>query len=521
LSHVDHAVRSAALGDPSDDGPVRLRVAALCGVLAAAAGIATSEGLAALLDLRESPVLSIGQSVISLTPGPVAESIIGVVGTKDKPLAVTTVVAAIVLLGAVAGTWWRPHRLAAFALVAALAVAASASVLSRPYASPEGVFAAVAGGVAVMGVLELLLRDRGEVPADASRRTFIRMFAAIAVATVVVGATSQVLAVRHRRRRAVEQARAALRLPSRTVGAPAGTDLGVDGQDPWVTSNRDFYRIDTALSPPLIDPADWSLRIHGLVDRELTLTYQDLLDRGLTDAWITLCCVSNPVGGDLIGNTVWGGVPIKGILEEVGVQAGADALLSTSDDGWTCGTPLAALTDGRDALLALTMNGEPLPIPHGFPVRQVVPGLYGYVSATKWVTDWEITRFADFEAYWTQNGWGERGPIKTESRIDVPRDGATIGAGTVTVAGVAWAQHVGVAGVEFRVDGGPWRTAALAAAPTVDTWVQWSGEWDAEEGDHTIEARATDADGDPQTAETADVLPDGATGYPRIDVTVG
>ncbi|MEO6605242.1 MAG: molybdopterin-dependent oxidoreductase, partial [Aeromicrobium sp.] len=229
-------------------------------------------------------------------------------------------------------------------------------------------------------------------------------------------------------------------------------------------------------------------------------------------------CVSNPVGGDLIGNTSWSGVPIKDILDEVGIQSGADALLSTSEDGWTCGTPLEALTDGRDALLAVTMNGEPLPIPHGFPVRQVVPGLYGYVSATKWVVDWEITRFQDFQAYWTQRGWGPLGPIKTEARIDVPRGSAE--AGKVTVAGVAWQQHVGVSGVEVRIDGGSWEQATLAKVPNVDTWVQWTWQWDADKGDHTIEARATNRDGEPQTDEIADVLPDGATGYPGIRVTV-
>ncbi|MFI5428950.1 molybdopterin-dependent oxidoreductase [Aeromicrobium sp. UC242_57] len=300
-----------------------------------------------------------------------------------------------------------------------------------------------------------------------------------------------------------------------------GADLAVAGQRPWLTPNRDFYRIDTALTPPLIDPDSWSLRIHGLVDRELVLTYQDLLDRGLRDAWITICCVSNPVGGDLIGNTVWGGVPIKAILDEVGIRNGADALLSTSEDGWTCGTPLDALTDGREALLALTMNGEPLPVPHGFPVRQVVPGLYGYVSATKWVTDWEVTRFADFEAFWTQRGWGERGPVKTESRIDVPKSGSSISAGPGVVAGVAWAQQVGIEKVEVSVDGGPWREATLGEVPNVDTWVQWSIDWVADEGDHEIAVRATDRNGRVQTAERADVLPDGATGHHRITVSAG
>jgi len=466
-------------------------------------------------------VLSVGQSVIGLTPGPIAEAIIGVVGTNDKPLAVASVVVAILLLGGLTGRWWLTRRAAAAGLVTGLVVLAAASVLSRPYASPQGVFAVVAGGAVLVSVLQLLLRENEHAEADASRRIFIRTAALVAVATVVVGGAGQALASRHRRRQVIERARLALTVPSRKVAGPAGADLLVEGQEPWLTPNRDFYRIDTALSAPLLDPAEWTLRIHGMVDRELTLTYQDLLDRGLTDAWITICCVSNVVGGDLIGNTVWGGVPIKGILEEVGVQAGADALLSTSDDGWTCGTPLQALTDGRNALLALTMNGEPLPVPHGFPVRQVVPGLYGYVSATKWVTEWEVTRFADFRAYWTDRGWGERGPIKTESRIDVPRDGASLDDGTVTIAGVAWAQHVGVSAVEFRIDGGPWQPAALASAPNVDTWVQWTAQWDADSGEHTIEARATDATGEPQTEDRADVLPDGATGYPGITVRVG
>ena len=490
------------------------------GVLAAAAAIAASEGVAALVDLRESPVLSVGQSVIELTPGPIAEAIIGVVGTADKPLAVASVVVVILLLGALVGRWWTTRRFAALGLVAAFALLAVGSIVSRPYTSPQGIFAALAGAVVLMGVLELLLRDNEHAGADGSRRIFIRTVAVVSVATVVVGGAGQLLASRHRRRQAIEKVRAALTLPSRRVTAPAGTDLLVEGQESWLTSNRDFYRIDTALSAPLIDPADWTLRIHGMVDQELTLTYQDLLDRGLTDAWVTICCVSNQVGGDLIGNTVWGGVLMKGILDEVGVQAGADALLSTSDDGWTCGTPLAALTDGRDAMLALTMNGEPLPVPHGFPVRQIVPGLYGYVSATKWVTDWEITRFADFQAYWTQRGWGERGPIKTQSRLDVPREGDQLGAGQTVIAGVAWAQNVGIERVEVKVGDGEWREATLGAVAGVDTWVQWKIDWTAEPGRYYIQVRATDLTGATQTSERAGVLPDGATGYDGINVYV-
>lgn len=490
---------------------------AVSGLLAAAAAIAASEGLSALFDLRESPVVAVGQSVIALTPGPIAEAIIGVVGHADKPLAVTSVVVAVLLLGVLAGRSWPRRR--SYALVIALVALASAAVLSRPHGGAGGVLVCVAAGVVVIAVLHLL-RVHPHMTVDESRRAFIRTSAMIAIATVVVGSAGEVLASRHRRRQAIERVRQALKLPAQRVPVPAGADLAVEGQGSWLTSNRDFYRIDTALSPPLIDPESWRLRIHGMVDKELTLTYQDLLDRGLQHEWVTICCVSNPVGGDLIGNTLWGGVPIKGILDEVGIQPGADALLSRSDDGWTCGTPLDALTDGRNALLALTMNGEPLPIPHGFPVRQVVPGLYGYVSATKWVVDWEVTRFADFKAYWTQRGWGERGPVKTESRIDVPHHGETLEAGRTTIAGVAWAQHVGIEGVEVRVDGGAWHEAMLGAVPNIDTWVQWRLEWDAEPGGHEIEVRATNAAGRPQTRERADVLPDGATGYPRITVKV-
>ncbi len=485
-------------------------------MLAAAAAVAVSEALAALFNLRESPVLALGQTVIKLTPGGIAEAIIGVVGTKDKPLAVASVVAAILLLGGLAGLWWNARRTWSIALVAVLVVAAAAAMIGRPYAFGGGVIVCIVAGAVVLGVLTLL--NRNDVGSDAGRRSFIRTVGMVAAATVVLGGAGELLGSRRRRRQEIERVRESLQLPTRGVAVPAGVDFGARDQPRWLTPNDEFYRIDTALSPPLIDPNAWELRIHGMVDREMTLTYQDLLDRGLKDAWITICCVSNPVGGDLIGNTSWSGVPIKDLLEEAGVQQGADAMLSTSEDGWNCGTPLDALMDGRDALLALTMNGEPLPVAHGFPVRQVVPGLYGYVSATKWVTDWEVTRFQDFQAYWTQRGWSPLGPIKTQARIDLPQGSAE--AGKVMVAGVAWAQGVGVSGVEVRVDGGPWEKATLAKVPNVDTWVQWTWSWDAGVGDHTIEARATNRMGETQTDEVADVLPDGATGYPRTQVSI-
>jgi hypothetical protein len=290
---------------------------------------------------------------------------------------------------------------------------------------------------------------------------------------------------------------------------------------PWRVPNQDFYRIDTALVVPAVDPQEWTLRIHGLVDREITISYRELLKRQMTEAWVTICCVSNPVGGDLIGNAWWSGVRIADLLKEAGVQPGADAVKQTSKDGWTCGTPIEALTDDRDAMLAVGMNGKPLPIDHGFPVRMIVPGLYGYVSATKWLVDLEVTRFDAFSAYWTERGWSARGPIKTESRVEVPRNGADVGSGTVAVGGHAWAQHTGITKVEYRLDGDAWREAELGRVPGNDTWVQWSGSVKVSPGEHTVAVRATDRSGYTQTAARADVVPDGATGWDKISFNAG
>ncbi|MEO5651458.1 MAG: molybdopterin-dependent oxidoreductase [Marmoricola sp.] len=313
-------------------------------------------------------------------------------------------------------------------------------------------------------------------------------------------------------RRQVEQARRLLRLPVKRGELPAGVNLG-EGIETWRTPNSRFYVIHTALAPPSISPADWELRIQGMVDREITLSYQDLIDRELTEAWLTLCCVSNEVGGDLIGNAYWSGVPVREVLAMAGVKAKANAVLQTSRDGWNCGTPLEALTDDRNALLAVAMNGQPLPVQHGFPVRMVVPGLYGYVSATKWIVDLEVTTFDKIDAFWTQRGWSEKGPVKTQSRVDVPRNGDTVASGKVRVGGSAWAQHTGIEKVEYMLDGGPWVEADLGRVPDADTWVQWAGTVDVGPGDHRVTVRATDLTGYTQTAVRTDVIPDGATGW--------
>ena len=324
-------------------------------------------------------------------------------------------------------------------------------------------------------------------------------------------------------RRDVTLARNALHFPRPTVTAPplpAGSDLHIPGLSSFITPNDSFYRVDTALLLPQVDPATWRLRIHGMVQREVTITFAELLRRPLIEDYVTLTCVSDPVGGPYVGNAKWLGASLADLIRQARPRAGASQLLCTSVDGFTSGTPLQVVLDGRDALLAVAMNGTALPVEHGFPARMVIPGLYGYVSATKWVTDIEVTTFAAATPYWAERGWSQQAPIKTESRIDVPAIGSTLRPGPTQVAGVAWAQHKGVAAVEVRVDRGPWHEARLAAVPDIDTWRQWVWEWQATPGNHLLEARATDKTGYTQTAVQAQPVPNGASGYPSAAVTV-
>ncbi|MFX0575689.1 molybdopterin-dependent oxidoreductase [Nocardia nepalensis] len=326
------------------------------------------------------------------------------------------------------------------------------------------------------------------------------------------------------RRRDVSGERAGIQLPEPSgpaVSLAPDADLKLPGLTPYLTSNSDFYRIDTALTVPQVSIDDWSLRIHGMVDREIQISWSDLAKRKPVETLVTLACVSNPIGGDLIGNARWRGYRLDELLAEAGPHPDADMVLSHSIDGFTAGSPLAVLTDGRDALLAVGMNGEPLPVVHGYPARLVVPGLYGYVSATKWVTELEITRFDRATAYWTRRGWSAYGPIKTGTRIDTPRARAKVQPGSIAIAGVAWAQHRGIRAVEVQIDNGPWQPARLSAEQSIDTWRQWVYDWNATPGPHTIRARATDGTGETQTEARAPVVPDGATGYPSTTVTVG
>jgi DMSO/TMAO reductase YedYZ molybdopterin-dependent catalytic subunit len=431
-----------------------------------------------------------------------------------------------VSIGAVATR--RPS--AGYAGLAVFGLIGVAAALTRPTARPIDAFPSVVGGLAGALMLRTFLRalspplsssppPEQPAPAGIDRRRFFLTGAAGFAAAVVAGGAGRMFA----RRFEADASRAAVHLPSTaaaTSGPPAGADLRVPGLPPFITPNEDFYRVDTALLVPAVKAEEWQLRIHGMVERELTITFDQLVARSLIERDITLTCVSNEVGGEYAGNARWLGAPLKDLLDEAGVDPAADQLVSRSVDGFTAGSPTGVVMDGRDAMLAIAMNGEPLPLDHGFPVRMVVPGLYGYVSATKWIVEIELTTFDAFDAYWIRRGWAEPAPIKTQSRIDTPSSSGRLRAGTVPVAGVAWAQHRGIEAVGLRIDGGPWMAAELSTQDTIDTWRQWLVMWDATLGEHELQVRATDQTMMPQTEERAPPFPDGATGYHTVVVQV-
>ena len=493
---------------------------ALAGAVTGLAGVAAAQVVTGLLNERATPVQLMAEVVIEKTPGPVAETLIHVVGRNDKPILVAGITLAIIGLGALAGVLTAHRAVFGHAVFWAMAVLALLAAMSRPDFAPLSLLPLGVGVVVWTILLDYLTGAARPRPTlEASRRRFLLNSGGVAVAAGAVAAGGRLVG---RSRAAVESSRRLLRLPVTRGAVPPGAARGAPaGLAPWRVPNDDFYRIDTALVVPAVDPASWRLRIHGLVDREITIGYHQLLDRRITEDWVTICCVSNPVGGDLIGNAWWSGVRIADLLREAGVHPDADAVKQTSKDGWTCGTPIEALTDDRNAMLAVAMNGEPLPVEHGFPVRMIVPGLYGFVSATKWLVDLEVTKFSDFSAFWTERGWSSRGPVKTQSRVEVPRDGSDVKTGSVRVGGHAWAQHTGITKVEYRLDGDAWQEAELGRVPGNDTWVQWAGAVDVRAGDHRLTVRATDRSGYTQTSVRTDVVPDGATGWHSVGFSAG
>lgn len=518
--------------------------AGIAGVVSAAVLLAVSELAALIIAPDASPLLAVGSVVIDVVPRPLKEFAIEVFGAADKIVLLAGLGVAATVAAAAAGILQLVRRPAGAILLGIGASLATAAIVTRAGATVLSWVPPIVGGAAGIVALILLvgrlrrgMTAAGTVPADTSadpaqpeggrggaaevdRRSFFVVTALVAASAVVVGVGARALnAVTS----SVTALRDAVRLPSARsrVTVPAGAELDIPGLSPLITPNRDFYRVDTALVVPTVDPEQWRLVVDGMVGRRVELTFADLLEMGLDEYAITLTCVSNEVGGDLVGNATWLGVPVRDILRRAEPSADADMVLSRSVDGYTASTPLASLTDdATDAILAVGMNGEPLPLEHGFPVRMVVPGLYGYVSATKWLTQLTVTTFERDEAYWTPRGYSAEAPIKLSSRVDTPKIGAAVAAGRIPIAGVAWAQSVGIARVEVSIDDGEWQQATLATPINDDTWVQWFLEWDAAPGAHYLSVRATDKNGQLQIEQPAPIAPDGSAGWQRTLVTV-
>ncbi len=517
--------------------------AALVGVAAAVVVLGVAEVCALVTGNAGSPLFAVGSLVIDLAPPGAKDLMIGLFGTGDKA-ALLALLGIIIVAGSALAGWLEQRRPPVGVIIVGIAsLVAVIAVVTRSSATGIDGVPTVVGAVVGIVVLRAGIRrlalwrvaverrqkvaDLGRVPGRVvlgtpiERRGFLRFTVIAGSVALVAGTGARLL---NAGSNAVAEVRKKITLPAATTPAPAipaGAELDVSGITSLVTPNSVFYRIDTALQVPSVDPDTWMLKVTGMVENEVEIDFKQLLAKPLESHYATLTCVSNDVGGDLIGNALWLGWPIRDLLAQAKPKAGADMVLSTSIDGFTAGTPLTVLQDeNTDALLAVGMNGAPLPMEHGFPVRMVVPGLYGYVSATKWVVSLEVTQFAKAQGYWTPRGWDALGPAKLESRIDTPRDGSAITSGqTVPIAGVAWCQHVGVSKVEVQVDKGPWQVATLADSISPDTWVQWVYHWKPSTGNHTLTVRATDAKGNRQSQAYVPPAPNGAEGWHQVQVS--
>jgi DMSO/TMAO reductase YedYZ molybdopterin-dependent catalytic subunit len=510
--------------------------AALAGTAAGAAGLAVSELLAGFVPGIPSLAIEVGTLVIALQPAGAKDLVVRLFGTNDKAALDVAVVVVALILSAVGGMVARRKlRRGAWIFVAGGLLGFAAAALD-PLVSPVlGAASAVASTAVALVALRFALAAVAPVPAaspgglagatampDWDRRRFVLRAGALLALAAAGGAVGR-LALQ-RQQPAAARAAVPTTLPlSADTAAPLGADqsLSAPGITPIVVPNGDFYRIDTRLIVPQVDAASWTLSVIGMIDHPLTFRYADLLGMPLFEQYVTLQCVSDPVGGLLVGNALWTGVRLKDVLAQAGVHAGATQIVGRSVDGFTVGFPTAwALDPAREPMIALGMNRVPLPAEHGYPARLIVPGLYGYVSATKWLSQVELTTREAFDAYWVRLGWAKDGPILTQSRIDNPQDGDILHPGQLVVDGLAWAPDRGIERVEVRVDNGPWMTALLSRAISRATWVQWMVRWDAMPGDHSIEVRATDGTGVVQTAEQTDPAPDGARGHHTIYVSV-
>lgn len=514
---------------------------AFAGAVAVGAALATGELLAGVLAGVPSPLLAVARFFVDIQPPGAKELVVGLFGTADKLAFQVLIVVVALAIGAMVGRVAVRKPDVAAAVIAVFVGAGFLASLREPAASGALAAAAAAVEAAVgIAILRRLVglatvapapgsRARQSVTAasggmpDWRRRSLLQAGGAIAVGSFFVGAIGRYLLEGQRTPTAQE---GGLPTAPKPADLPPGTDIATAdltaaGLTPIVVPNDGFYRIDTAFVVPTVDRASWTLKVTGLVDREITLTYDQLVALPIVEQYVTIACVSNEVGGNLVGNAKWTGVALRDVLSMAGVQSSADQLVGHSVDGFTAGMPVEWVMDeSRTPMIAVAMNGEPLPRAHGYPARLIVPGLYGYVSATKWLAELELTRFDTFQAFWVPRGWAQKAPILTQSRIDVPRQGARMPAGKVAVAGVAWAPDRGVSGVEVRIDGGDWQPARVSPAISKATWVQWLYAWDATPGSHTIEVRATDGTGEVQTDEQTPPAPDGARGHHTIGVAI-
>ena len=544
---------------PTNSHDISRSAAMFSGILAGAVAIAIGELVGSFSSTWQSPVVGVATGIIDRVPRPVKDFGVEKFGTNDKLALVVGILFASVIFAAVLGVIARRRPLVSIGGFAAFAVVGIWGSQQPVGATPGAIIPSLAAGAGGIATLWLMLRvapprsmvvtvtksttetdaDTVQVPvvgdepqgipepvaagsmfdSAGSRRKFL--FSSAGVAVIAAAAATGGRALRTRFSAASSRRNVSLPRPAAPLAAaPAGVTSNVVGVSNFYTSNADFYRIDTAVEVPQILVDNWELRIHGMVDKEIRITFDELLKRKMVEQDITLTCVSNTVGGSLTGTARWLGVPLKDLLDEAGVDPRADQLVGRSVDGWTSGFPIATL-DGRPALLAIGMNGEPLPLEHGFPARVIVSGIYGYVSATKWITELEVTTFDAFDAYWVKRGWDKLAPIKTQSRIDTPRTLAKVAPGTVNIGGVAWAQTVGISKVEVQIDDGPFGAATLADELNANTWRLWSMAWEgATPGRHRITVRATDANGIVQSEERADPFPNGASGWMSILVEV-
>lgn len=505
--------------------PSRMAAGA-AGVVAGGASLGLAELLAGLIPGAPSPILAIGALLISLQPPGAKQFVVDLFDTADKAALSVAVLLGALVLAALLGLLERSRPgwgRAGFVALGALALfAAVRDSLFDPLLGV--VTGALATGLSVW-LLPMLLRlatprqQRTARMLDFDRRRFLGTGVALAGAAATSGVIGRVLL--ERRATATAAVPPVPKAQQTAQPLPKGVELPVDGITPIVVPNDAFYRIDTSLLTPQLDAATWTLSVEGMVDHPFTLTYDQLLAMPLFEQYVTIACVSNEVGGKLVGNALWRGVHLSALLDRAGVQAGATQVVGESEDGWTCGFPTSWLdVPDRQAMVAVAMNGSPLPPQHGFPARMIVPGLYGYVSATKWLTHIRLTTLEAFDAYWVPLGWAKEAPILTQSRIDVPRSGTQLGAGPQAVAGVAWAPDRGIERVEVQVDGGAWNAADLSAPISDATWVQWLYRWEATPGAHTLSVRATDGTGAVQTDQVTRPAPDGARGHHTIQVNV-